>query len=256
MFFHSFKFVLGSHKLVSLAAILSLILYILFDIVYADSPELFSYGGDIANLISNISVTFFNGYIFYMVITTLSVNDRLEFQREYSLSVIKKTAAHSARFFHAFKENMPLIPTDEILSDISNGLKFSDPVRISVENVNNSGKGRDLNVYEYMFEYYHNEMIDFIKSSQYYLNLVDPKVGSQLINIFNSELFRMVSQSDKSFKNHLRTELDTKFANYFSTAIFEFRNCVSNMVDSHKEIYGDFDLNLLLRTKIEDFTSK
>lgn len=69
----------NQHKALNIIAIMSLVLILLVDFIFTETPELFTNGYELGRFVSNMSTSYLSGFIFYLLIFSLvdTKRDRL-----------------------------------------------------------------------------------------------------------------------------------------------------------------------------------
>lgn len=240
MWFTTIKGFLNSHKVVTFIAIISLVVSILIDVIFSSSPELFDKGDEISKLISNSALTFFNGYVFYMVIACLKNYDDLLFKKVYSDRIVKMIMGNSTSFFNILSNHKIKcsIPSDEDLENFLVSFSINDDVAMQTGDVKDVRTAKTLNAYEFVFDIYPAKIHEFINTSQYFLNYIDPRIGVSVIELYNSDLFKMLTNSDQTTKLIFKHNKEQSAYFIFKKILQDYRNCVSKISNEYASIYG------------------
>lgn len=242
MWFTTIKGFFKSHKVVTFIAIISLVVSILIDVIFSSSPELFNKGDEVSKLISNSALTFFNGYVFYMVIACLKNHDDLLFKKVYSDRILKIIMENSKSFFNILSNHKIKcsIPSDEDLEKFLINFSINDDVAMQTCDIRDIRTAKKLNAYEFVFDIYPAKIHEFINTSQYFLNYIDPRIGVSVIELYNSELFKMLTNSDQTTKLIFKHNNEQSPYFIFKRILQDYRNCVSKIENEYASIYESF----------------
>ncbi|WP_041412664.1 hypothetical protein [Shewanella sp. ANA-3] len=240
MWFTTIKGFFNSHKVVTFIAIISLVVSILIDVIFSSSPELFDKGDEVSKLISNSALTFFNGYVFYMVIACLKNYDDLLFKKTYSDRIMKMIMENSKSFFNILSNHKIKfsIPSDEYLESFLVSFSIYDDVAMQTSDIRDVRTAKNLNAYEFLFNIYPARIHEFINTSQYFLSYIDPRIGVSVIELYNCELFKMLTNSDQTTKLIFKYNKEQPAYFIFKRMLQDYRNCVSKISSEYTSIYG------------------
>ncbi|KLN66068.1 hypothetical protein AB4283_17165 [Vibrio splendidus] len=236
----AFWYALKQNMLVSLLAFIALAVVILLDVVFFDVTELFPGGAELADIISNLSMSVVAGYIFYIMTSVKLEADRINKSKEIAKKIVGSVRNQTVLMFRVLAEQphekFTTFPSEDELSGYLNNKTFVTKVK-GTRYIDGNGVVHERDLHFYLFNDFPPKALHLQSSLSAYLDFLDQDMQVAFYKHFNSNFFDNFADPTVAIVLNGRSNNISDFTNCF----FVLRQTTLDLVESYERVYGTLE---------------
>ncbi|MEZ8792588.1 hypothetical protein AB6D86_11975 [Vibrio splendidus] len=236
----AFWYALKQNMLVSLLTFIALVVVILLDVVFFDVTELFPVGAELADVISNLSMSVVAGYIIYIMTSVKLEVDRINKSKEIAKKIVSSVRNQVVSMFRVLAEQphekFSTFPTEDELSGYLNNKTFVTKVK-GTRYIDGGGVLHEHDLHFYLFNDFPPKALHLQSSLSAYLDFLDQDMQVAFYKHFNSNFFDNFADPTVAVVLNGRSNNISDFTKSFLV----LRQTTLDLVDSYERVYGSLE---------------